>query len=222
MKKSSSPPVAHKCEEARETTRRVLVFVPIPVQNSLFSNSQNFPRLETEGELRSTLHYRPKNVKSAHCLYIVHYIIRTGFCKWEKLEESTGIFCRTISLIVFTHGASICSNKESCPAWLSSCPRLLTIISSLLGPTNRSLQRPDPRFALSTNGFYPDFTLWAKNWVALAHDQDCSVLEPFFFETVTALQCCQWDDGHLQKIENSLWQNLIFNCVQGRMKSLKG
>ena len=160
--------------------------------------------------------------KSAHCLYIVHYIIRTGFCKWEKLEESTGIFCRTISLIVFTHGASICSNKESCPAWLSSCPRLLTIISSLLGPTNRSLQRPDSRFALSTNGFYPDFTLWAKNWVALAHDQDCSVLEPFFFETVTALQCCQWDDGHLQKIENSLWQNLIFNCVQGRMKSLKG
>ena len=118
--------------------------------------------------------------KSAHCLYIVHYIIRTGFCKWEKWEESTGIFCRTISLIVFTHGASICSNKESCPAWLSSCPRLSTIISSLLGPTNRSLQRPDSRFALSTNGFYPDFTLWAKNWVALAHDQDCSVLEPFF------------------------------------------
>ena len=50
------------------------------------------------------------------------------------LGRFSGLVCQTI----FTHDVSICSNKESCPAWLNSCSGFPIIISSF-DKTNPSL-----------------------------------------------------------------------------------
>ena len=146
---------------------------------------------------------------------LFHQYQGTEFCvRWLENEKVGS------SLIRFTHGASICSNKESCPAWLSSCPPPLSIISSFDQLKSR-LHRSNSGSAPSSNNLSWFHSVMQKLSLDLAH-QDCSILEVLFSHPSRRWLHCSANamlNGHLQKcvaknvIENYLRQNSNFNYL---------